>query len=224
MSFYQQLEKFKASMRQAQVGVSEDKRAYQKVVGQANGVPLLGPYAIRSDEWADLSAAAGIEGARWQDRGAQEAVMSHQLTRLYNKFDGKWDGVALAWKAGEDVAQRVVIEGEPIASVIKGSGADTLQLYVNDVIQPIQDEEPGPTDFASAATYNGPFANASLVSEAPQQTRKRRDPGEVVSGRLTQMRNNQMKQKEVGTDGTTEEREPGISGNGPTEPAQGSGV
>lgn len=225
MSYYDQLEKFKAQMRIALTGVADDRKSYEKVTGSVRGVALLGPYAIRSDEWAVLAAEAGIEGARWQDKGAQEAVINHQLTKLYNRYGGRWDGVAVAWQAGESAADRIVTGEEPIASVIKGEGASALQGWVDDVIGPLENVAPGPEDFSDAATYNGPFANAALTSEAQPKVAKQRDPGDIIAARLSQMKQTQMSSmKEVGTDGATEQREPGIGGNGSPEQTQSSRI
>lgn len=204
MSYYDQLEKFKTQMRIAMTGVADDRKMYEKVTGQAGGVPLLGPYGIRSDEWVVLASEAGIEGARWQDKGAQEAVINHQLTKLYNRYEGKWDGVAVAWQVGEAAADRIVSGGEPISKVVVGEGAIALQGWVDDVIKPLESVAPGPEDFSSAATYSGPFANASLTSVDPPLTTQQSDPGDVITARLTQMKKAQMSSvtpEEMSTDG-----------------------
>jgi hypothetical protein len=205
MSYYEQLEKFKGQVRVAMVGTADDRKMYEKVTGRVGGVPLLGPYGIRSDEWAVFTSEAGIEGARWQDKGAQEAVINHQLTKLYNRYDGRWDGVAVAWQAGEAAADRIVTDNEPIATVIKGEGASALQGWVDDVIGPLENVAPGPEDFSDAATYNGPFANATLVSRGQPTVTKQRDPGDVIAARLTQMKRTQMSSIEEQVDSTEEQ-------------------
>ena len=221
MSYYEQLNQFKTAMRIATTGEADDRKAYEKVTGLVGGEPLLGPYQIRSGEWAALAAAAGIEGARWQDGGAQEAVMNYQLTYLYNQLDGRWDGVAVAWRAGEKAADLIVKQGHPIQEVVKGTGAEELQLYVNDVIGAVDDTKVNPDEFVDAATYEGPFANAPLVDNRPRSVRSTRSPEDVVLGGLTKMRDQRMKEPMADLPPPAEpEPEPDVAGPLPEqEPA-----
>jgi hypothetical protein len=217
MSFYEQLDQMKTAIKLSQTGTADDRMDYTKVTGQAGGVPLLGPYSIRSDEWAEMAANAGIEGARWQDGGAQEAVMSYQLTRLYNQYGGRWDGVALAWRAGEEAAELIVNQGYPISEVITGSGAEELQLYVNDVIKGVDKTKVGPGEFEDAATYEGPFSNVPLVDDRPRKVRETRDPTDVVMEGLTRMRGRAQEANPIDRENMPPMTEP------EPEPEEGSG-
>lgn len=217
MSFYDELEAFMSSIRMAQTG-TPDAPMFERVTGRSGTARLLGPYGIRSDEWEELSAVTGIKGAPWQDKYAQEAVVRHQLTRLYNQY-GKWDVVAVAWRAGEDVANRVN-EGETLSQVIKGDGVTQLQNWVNDTMAGAQvvpsssmaevertgvpSGNIGDTDaadhqdpFARAAVTSGPFANASLVDESQNKPRKRITPDRAIADMLTSMRDKQVARGEV---------------------------
>ena len=203
MTFYDELEQVKAGIRIAQTGRDNDPKSYEKVTGEIGGVLLYGPYGIRADEWETFADQAGIKGARWQDRGAQEAVMDQQLTMAYNQYEGRWDGAVIAWRAGNEAARLVVTEGHPINSVIAGDGAVILQDYVNEVI-PTESVGISPVESSSQAMSHGPFANASLVDRRPEKVRSKKDPGEAVTAMLTSMRDNQVRRGEVVTDGTTE--------------------
>ncbi len=218
MSYYEDLQRFKDSVKVANVGKADDTKQYEKVTGKVAGVPLLGPYQIRSDEWDALAEDAGYKGATWQDRGAQEAVMSFKFTQLYNQYRGKWDGVAVAWKAGTEAARLIVEEGHPINTVITGRGAEVMQTYVNEVVGTLAETQVGEGEFERAATYDGPFANAALVDERPKHVRERKDPGEAVTGMLTSMRDRQLgKAQQVPS-------EPSATEEAPTEEAPTEGV
>ena len=216
MSFYEELEAFMGSMRVTQTGTGETKDLYERVTGRAGDVPLLGPYGIRSDEWESLAGATGIQGARWQDKRAQRAVVENQLTRLYNQYGGRWDVVAVAWKAGEAVANRIA-DGETIDQVVGGEGdVSMLQGYVNDVmataqITPSTDqpsrERKGP--FEQAALASGPFANAPLVQDGSSKVQSKVTPDRVVSDVLTAMRDKQVARGEVDDGSTTGEQRVG---------------
>jgi hypothetical protein len=224
MSYYDTLENFKASVRIAQSGSADDTMNYERVVGSAGGVLLLGPYGIRSDEWQTLTEQAGIPGARWQDRYAQEAVINHQFTMLYNRYGGQWSGVALAWRAGTGVADRVVADGEPIASVVDGDGADELQLWLDTTVGSVEDLPYEPTQFTQQATSHGPFATVEMMEAKPQKAEKQVDPEQAVTEMLTALRDSQVKGKEAMLDGTTEVGEQGVGGNVAPGTVEGSGV
>ncbi len=216
MSFYEELEAFMGSMRVTQTGTGDTKDLYQRVTGRAGDTPLLGPYGIRSDEWEALAGQSGLQGARWQDKQAQTAVVEQQLTRLYNQFEGRWDLVAVAWQAGEGVADRMA-NGETIDQVVGGEGdADTLQSYVNDVMATAQitpskakpsRERQGP--FEQAALSSGPFANAPLVQSGNNKVRSKVTPDRVISDVLMSMRDKQIARGEVDDGSTTGEQRVG---------------
>ena len=209
MSFYEELEAFMGSMRVTQTGTNETKDLYQRVTGRAGDVPLLGPYGIRSDEWETLAGQSGLQGANWQDKQAQNAVVEQQLTRLYNQFEGRWDLVAVAWQAGEGVADRIA-NGETIDQVVGGEGdVGVLQGYVNDVMATAQitpskakpsRERKGP--FEQAALSSGPFANAPMEQTGNFKVQSKVKPETVISDVLTAMRDKQVARGEA-TDGST---------------------
>ena len=216
MSFYEELEAFMGSMRVTQTGTGETKDLYERVTGRVGETPLLGPYGIRSDEWEALAGQSGLQGARWQDKQAQTAVVEQQLTRLYNQFEGRWDLVAVAWQAGEGVADRIA-NGETIEQVVGGEGdVDTLQSYVNDVMGTAQitpstelpsRERQGP--FEQAALSSAPFANAPLVQSGNNKVRSKTTPDRVISDVLMTMIEKQLARGEVDDGATTGEQRVG---------------
>ena len=237
MSYYDELESVMTSMRTVHGGSPTDYSLYQRVTGSVGDTRLLGPYGIRADEWKTLTAQAGIEGARWQDRQAQNAVVRQQLTRLYNQYGGKWDLVAVAWKAGEGVATRIA-NGETISDVVAGEGVMTLQGWVNDVMStaqvvpsaakaekrtqgaisgvnedtPLEDRR---TPFESAALTMGPFANAGLVQEGPSNVQTTVTPERAIADVLTALRNKQVSGMEVSDNVETGEQR--VTSNGTPE-------
>ena len=191
MTFYDELASFMKAVAQSNGTTAAANADYQKVTGRSGDVALLGPYQIRADEWDMLSSEAGIGGAPWQDRYAQEAVVRYQFTKLYNQYDGRWDGVAVAWKAGEQAANFIVNEGYPIQEIISGEGAANMQSFINDTMTDSQ------SDIAPQAAMQakevGPFANAALATPPrPAKTEQQMAPADAVTGMLTSMRNNQI--------------------------------
>ncbi len=191
MSFYEELDAYMKSVRLRQGGSSEDTMLYEKVTGRSGDVALLGPYGIRSDEWGQLAEQAGISGANWRDKSAQEAVVRHQFTRLYNQYGGRWDAVSVAWKAGEEVANRVINDGNAIDKVVAGDGASVLQAYVNDTMLDSVNE-PDPSTMAQRAVSYEPFANAGLVNQQPEPIRETMNPRDAITNMLTSMRDKQV--------------------------------
>jgi len=191
MTYYDELDSFMGAVRMAQVGTRDDKKLYAKATGRVGDVPLLGPYGIRADEWVGLTEQAGIPGAKWQDRTAQEAVMRYKFTQLYNQYGGKWDGVAVAWKAGDVAADLIVNQGHPIEAVV-GEGSSILSSYVADTM--VEAQEPmGGTDVARQAMDTAPFANAGLMDEASAKpVQQKQSADEAVTNVLTSMRDQQI--------------------------------
>ena len=111
---------FARGIRMAETGTAEG--SYQRVSGLVRGSNrLLGAYAIASDDWSALASDAGMEGARWKDPKAQDLVAKRTFERLYDRY-GDWRLVAVAWKAGEKIADAVandptILEHKKLAPV-----------------------------------------------------------------------------------------------------------
>ena len=191
MSFYDELEQIKAAIRERNVGSKDSKQSYGRTTGRAGDVLLFGPYRIRQDEWESLTAQAGIPGAPWYDRQAQDVVVEHKLTEMFNQYGGRWDMAVAGWEAGSVIADRLY-SGESIRQVVKGDGAEGLQVFINDVMASAGEPATGAAPVVDIAAQS-PFANAPLVDARPSAVRQRRTPEEVVKGALTAMRNSQVK-------------------------------
>lgn len=119
---------FAAAVRAAESGNPEGN--YQQVKGRVRNTRLLGAYGIPGDEWKQMAADVGLEGARWNDPRAQDAVAKRMFDLLYQKY-GDWRLVAVAWKAGEEVADRVAQD----PSLLKRKELAPLKDYVSQVMQ-----------------------------------------------------------------------------------------
>ncbi len=222
MSYYDQLQQFKTAVRATRYGAADDTKAYEKVIGMSGGVPLIGPYGFRADEWPTLAEQAGIPGARWQDRGAQESVADYLFTALFNRYGGRWDGVATAWEAGTKVADRIILNGEPIEQVVKQS--EQLTRIVTDVTRAIDTEPIDMMEFAVGATAASPFATAPLGEDRPRPAKSKVDPEAAVIDMLTAIRDKQVAGKEVESGGTLEDGEQGLGGNVAPGTTEGGGI
>ena len=76
------------------------------VTGKPVKVQALGAYGILDINWDVWSKQAGLEGAKWQDPNAQDAVAKYKVQEYFDKF-GSWDLVSIAWFAGPETAKEV---------------------------------------------------------------------------------------------------------------------
>jgi len=67
--------------------------------GKPIRVQALGGYGILDINWNKWSKQAGLEGADWKDKAAQDAVAKFKVQEYFNRF-GSWDLVSVAWFAG----------------------------------------------------------------------------------------------------------------------------
>ena len=81
--------------------VTKTKNGRPVVVAQA-----LGAYGILDINWPVWSKQAGLQGAKWQDPNAQDAVAKYKVQEYFNMF-GSWDLVSIAWFAGPETAKEV---------------------------------------------------------------------------------------------------------------------
>jgi len=120
---------FAKGIRMAETGTYEG--SYQRVSGLVRGSNrLLGAYAIASDDWSALASDAGMEGARWKDPKAQDLVAKRTFERLYDRY-GDWRLVAVAWKAGERLAD--AIANDP--SILEHKKMAPVKSYARQVMK-----------------------------------------------------------------------------------------
>ncbi len=143
MAFADILDSFAAAVRTAEHG-SDEKRHYL-FYGDwlpKAGTRLLGAYKIPANQWAQLAQDAGVLGADWRDPAVQDAVAKHNFARLYGKYQS-WEPVAVAWKAGEDLADAMV-DGQGVVADIPGDMGKTLGTYVSKATTGFDAGDPGP--------------------------------------------------------------------------------
>lgn len=92
----------------------------------------LGAYQIMSANWAGWAREAGMAGADWRSREAQDYVAEYKFTQYWNAYQD-WGLVAIAWFGGPGAANKARDEG--ISSV--GNRTDVLGTsifsYVDDI-------------------------------------------------------------------------------------------
>lgn len=98
---------FATAIKMAESGSSEGN--YTQIKGLVRDGRIVGAYGFPSDQWRELAADVGLEGARWSDPKVQDIVARRTFDLLYRKY-GDWRLVAVAWKAGEEVADAVAAE------------------------------------------------------------------------------------------------------------------
>lgn len=81
----------------------------------AIGVPVRGDrargaYQIMGRNWPSWSRAAGLPGADWRDRYAQDRVAAYWMTEYFKRY-GNWELVAAAWYGGGGYANRLAARG-----------------------------------------------------------------------------------------------------------------
>ena len=89
------LSEFMAGLRRMESGSFEGDYT---IASNPSG-PYRGAYQIHNDNWALWAQEAGLGGAVWTDRVAQNEVAAHRLQGYYDYF-GDWGLVAMAWHDG----------------------------------------------------------------------------------------------------------------------------
>ena len=107
-----ELDTFAAAIRRSESGAFGGNYGITK---QTPTGLTLGAYQISETNWADWALRAGLVGADWRNRGAQDSVAKARMTELYN-IHGDWRLVALSWFFGGETARRVAQTG------LEGSG------------------------------------------------------------------------------------------------------
>lgn len=129
MTFSETLDNFAIAVRVAEHG--KDAKANYTFYGDwlpNRKTRLLGAYKIPANQWAELAASAGVAKADWRSSAVQDVVAKEQFARLYGKYQD-WQLVALAWKAGEDAADKLV-NAQARISDIPGDVGTALRTYV----------------------------------------------------------------------------------------------
>ena len=182
---------FAAAMRKTETGRYDPKFRATSYVGwdSVSETRLVGSYSIPEAQWGILADQAGLPGARWQDPAAQDIVMKTIFTQLFEEYQD-WRLVAVAWKAGQEVADNLV--NDP--SGLQREKTGNLKKYVDTVIADAKTyqgpELPMPEEGQETST--NPFAIAKTFGSS-QQGAASPKPGDMVRNTLITMRDSQRK-------------------------------
>jgi len=128
------------------------------VTGKPIRVQALGAYGILDINWDVWSKQAGLAGADWKDKAAQDAVAKYKVQEYFNKF-GSWDLVSVAWFAGPGDARDLKNTGTLDMSQQDSNGTDIAD-YVAGMNKLIGEElmniEVPMQTFETPRIYSGP--------------------------------------------------------------------
>lgn len=99
---------FMAATRRIESGAYEGR--YGAIGRPVRGDRARGAYQIMGRNWGPWSAAAGLPGANWRDRAAQDRVAAYWMTEYFKRY-GNWELVAAAWYGGGGYANRLAARG-----------------------------------------------------------------------------------------------------------------
>lgn len=119
---------FMAAIRRLESGSYEGNYGAMGVM-TSSGHRARGAYQIMEQYWAGWAAEAGLAGADWRSRKAQDAVARHRMTKLYEEF-GSWDLVAIAWFAGPSKARRAAEQGLESVAQLRDVVGTSVGKYV----------------------------------------------------------------------------------------------
>lgn len=113
-------ERFMAGLRRTETG------AYSGQYTAINPRGAVGAYQMTSANFYRWSAEYGLSGADWRDPAVQDYVVRRTLDRYYSRYRD-WELVAVAWFAGEPVADYARTRGG-VASVGSITDSDGVAL------------------------------------------------------------------------------------------------
>jgi hypothetical protein len=86
---------------------------YQAIKHYGGGKTGRGAYQITGKNWDNWTRGAGIPGADWRSRSAQDRVAAFAISRMLARY-GNPDLVSLAWYAGSMIADEVARARIPV--------------------------------------------------------------------------------------------------------------
>jgi hypothetical protein len=114
---------FMAAIRNSESGSFDGNYGLQNRDG-------LGAYGISRGNWSKWTTEAGLPGADWHSRSAQDAVARFKMTQMYNRY-GDWRLVQLAWLYGSEAADLAKTNGLPELFGALGVQFDTAPLVAD---------------------------------------------------------------------------------------------
>lgn len=165
---------------------SNDDYRYQRPV-DVGGVPdrKIGAYGILASKWAQLADAAGIRGASWNDRGAQDYIARLKLTQDYQSL-GDWNLAAISFRFGAKVAMALRERKLSEPASIEMAGAPEIADYM----RRLKESRPSPELPVTGKLTTG----KTPQPETANPTKMRAD--DILRKHLYLMRDSQKKMQE----------------------------
>ena len=169
------VEETAASVRMVE---SDDDYRYQQdvSVGGENG-QRLGAYGILASRWNELADAAGIGGATWTDRGAQDRIAREKLTRSYEAL-GDWTMAAVSFRYGLNIAQALTDRGATDPVSVAHAGYEDIANYM----RALRDGIPQP---------ESPVTGTLQSTKTQKTNPKRKRADDIIRKQLVGLRNAQ---------------------------------
>ena len=138
----------------------------------------VGAYGFVGSRWQQLTEAAGLAGANWQDNGAQDYIAREVINRHYKEL-GDWGMTGLAFRYGLPAAKALLDAGYTNPQAIEQAGYPEMAGY----LRSLQDGQPRP-DMPVSGTVS---TNAARQQSNPTGTRAQN----IVRQQLYALRNAQ---------------------------------
>ena len=130
----EQLDSFMAGIRLVESGSAAGNYS---AIGPTTpeGNRARGAYQIMEQFWDGWAAQAGLPGADWHSRAAQDRVARYKFTQYYNKYRD-WALVAIAWFKGPGIADQAQRDGPLSVFAIQDRTTGTsIKTYVQRVLE-----------------------------------------------------------------------------------------
>lgn len=183
---------FMAAIRRLESGSYAGNYSAVGVMTQKYG-RARGAYQIMETIWPGWAAEAGIPGASYTSKEAQDHVARFKMNQYYERY-GSWDLVAIAWFAGPGAANQAMARGVGSLSNRQDALGTSVPTYVN-LIQQYMTNAP-----EEYGTYSGPGGVTPTVSDpnaqlqafaggADPEEQDRRDMKSTLIGMLDSLSN-----------------------------------
>jgi murein DD-endopeptidase MepM/ murein hydrolase activator NlpD len=174
------LNSFMAAVRYAKSGSWEGD--YHQVERLPDGRRVIGAYGILENQWSNMAAYAGLEGADWRNRSAQDYVAGQIMGRYQQQY-GSWDLVAAAWMGGAISANRIMYRGYNGVESIKNEQIRQFVGLTQQNLAEVPNNLPRVAPEIKYAGGNWIFPVAGENNWKPGGFMYKRTPGQVAAGR-----------------------------------------
>ena len=139
--------------------------------GKPVRVQGLGAYGILDINWKKWAKEAGLEGADWHDKEAQDTVAKFKVQQYFDRFNS-WDAVSVAWFAGPNKAKQLVDNGTINFDLTDANG-QSIKDYVDEMNTKISEEfmtmEVPMETITMPQIYPGPQSNPVIDKQRNNQ-------------------------------------------------------